>query len=663
MYQLDDKPLEPYRKKPRMVATLCPLSQNLMPPLTLREAKIKDFLWLLSWVSDIPDTPMWIGFNARILTDQSPVQRIFYLPPIDESPTSASVVQETMLRAISIASEVGQRSIFVTYDLAITKVAMQIQSTESPKFDRLFIQVGDFHLMMAYFKAIGKFIEECGLPYILIGSGVLAGESLNGFLDGKHFNRCKRLHPLISLTLEKLHFERFLKDQNLDLTDEIKHEINSLSLASGLEFTPSKELLDLYENYHSYRERTLHGDFGKTAQFYLIYIQLVHYYLILSRAVRQGDHNLYKHILPSINNLFFTFNQPNYARWLVKYSDNLAKVDTTHPDLHSIFQSGCFGVRRSNNNFSRLPVDLTLEQTVNADAAKKLTGISHFTNSISARQRWARNQSTRAEIVSFMYQHLGMRKSEDVSNETRPHRIAKDKEALTSLDTTIKRHINPFDMTLNKDFLYNIASGREAENCISNFLLNIESIGQSAREEFIERCSKDPMQFESPIKRIKLFTFVNQQKKTIPKKNENLSEALMCRDLFGRMLAVSLECKIDIAEVLSYPLTPTPGAFCHIDGTPHKTDKSTLLKNLEGRITHDTPPSIDVIIVNGFFLIHTMGEFPRTYSLISRKLLTILTHYKATNIHIVFDQYFKPSLKDCERQRYTCIYNYRSGPS
>lgn len=132
---------------------------------------------------------------------------------------------------------------------------------------------------------------------------------------------------------------------------------------------------------------------------------------------------------------------------------------------------------------------------------------------------------------------------------------------------------------------------------------------------------------------------------------KKILEALMCRDIFGRMLALSLEHKIDIGQVLSYPLTPTPRALCHIDGTLHKTDKSTLLKNLEGRISHNPPPSIDVIIVNGFFLLHTMGEFPRTYGMISRKLLSMLTHYKTTTIHIVFDQYFKPSPKDCEQQR------------
>lgn len=41
----------------------------------------------------------------------------------------------------------------VTYDLAIAKVTYQIQATEKPKFDNLFIHLVPFRIMMAYFKA------------------------------------------------------------------------------------------------------------------------------------------------------------------------------------------------------------------------------------------------------------------------------------------------------------------------------------------------------------------------------------------------------------------------------------------------------------------------------------------------------------------------------
>ena len=76
-----------------------------------------------------------------------------------------------------------------------------------------------------------------------------------------------------------------------------------------------------------------------------------------------------------------------------------------------------------------------------------------------------------------------------------------------------------------------------------------------------------PSDSKVQYQRTKVFTFINQKKKPISRKNEKLREALLCRDLFGRMLALSLERKINIGDVSSYPLTPPPGTFCHDDGT------------------------------------------------------------------------------------------------
>ncbi|EFN63887.1 hypothetical protein EAG_08092, partial [Camponotus floridanus] len=113
----------------------------------------------------------------------------------------------------------------------------------------------------------------------------------------------------------------------------------------------------------------------KTAQYYMMYIYFVNHYLTFSRSIRTGDFSLYKYIMPKIANLFFSFNQPNYARWLVKYHDNLIKVDTINPELMQEMEQGYFGIQRTDKSFSRQPIDLTLEQTINADAAKRLVGI------------------------------------------------------------------------------------------------------------------------------------------------------------------------------------------------------------------------------------------------------------------------------------------------
>ena len=91
------------------------------------------------------------------------------------------------------------------------------------------------------------------------------------------------------------------------------------------------------------------------------------------------------------------------------------KLSETHNDVYDEFKKDCFGIKRTKRDFSRLPIDLILEQTVNADVASQKTGISYFTNSVSARQRWADSHFVRMEVFSEVLNKLDMTIKEDVS--------------------------------------------------------------------------------------------------------------------------------------------------------------------------------------------------------------------------------------------------------
>ena len=48
---------------------------------------------------------------------------------------------------------------------------------------------------MAYFSSLGYLLDSSGGSVVLCNVDVLASGSVRGFLSGKNFNRCKRLHP------------------------------------------------------------------------------------------------------------------------------------------------------------------------------------------------------------------------------------------------------------------------------------------------------------------------------------------------------------------------------------------------------------------------------------------------------------------------------------
>ena len=110
------------------------------------------------------------------------------MEPIDLPPTRLDVVQETLKRAQNIAYECNEKYAIVHYDLAMAKLAYQIQTQQNPEFNNVFICFGTFHISMAYFASIGYLIESSGDTEILCNAEVIASGSIKGFLSGKHFN-------------------------------------------------------------------------------------------------------------------------------------------------------------------------------------------------------------------------------------------------------------------------------------------------------------------------------------------------------------------------------------------------------------------------------------------------------------------------------------------
>ncbi len=114
-------------------------------------------------------------------------------------PTRLDVVAEILKVSQKVADECGQSYVIV-------KPALKIQEEEAPQYDNTLICFGAFHIILAYFSGIGFVLAKSSGPEVLIETGVLALGSCNGFLSGRHYNQCKRLHPLLANSMHILHF-------------------------------------------------------------------------------------------------------------------------------------------------------------------------------------------------------------------------------------------------------------------------------------------------------------------------------------------------------------------------------------------------------------------------------------------------------------------------
>ena len=620
-------------------------------------ARDLNHVWMMSHALDADAVLMWVGFNSLFYKDKLPKQEARYMPNLKEPITSLSVVRQTLLTTQKCAEECHQDYGVVTYDLNAAKPAMQIQATESPRFDTIFIMMGAFHIEMAFFKAIGKLVAESGGMAVLTETEVIAPGSLNGLVSGKHFNRCKRIHPLLALGFEVLHFQAFLQTFGIEEgMQTLMSKVPTSGIPGGEEDLSQVIGTELFRNcakqYDEFTQATLSGVHGVTAQFWMMYVGYINIFHRLERAIRTNDLGLFISTLTPIIGLFFATGHINYSRWLTKYQLDLLNVDDTHPGLRAILNSGCFSVRRTDHDFSRIPVNLTLEQTINADAASRMIGIKSFTNDYSARLRWMVTKATRASFITSLQEMTGLITKEDITTELHPRRIERDNADLQKIITQICNTNNPFQQNLAPETLYNISTGKGAREDIKKSLLGVPTKGKQRHQEFIESCKEDPKNFEQPIKK-KLKTFEDGCGKNRRAKNNVVAALIGTRNLFGRLLVLATKKKLDMQHVLQYPLTPVPLTMASPDEVMAKTDKSALFGILEARVKdHSKPTTIDAYIIDGQFLLHSMpGNLPPSYGGLTRSILLQSLRTPAKSVHILFDDYPQPSVKDPERDR------------
>ena len=231
-YEYKGTSIDPYRKKPK-ISTFNFEIKNCDEPPNLKQVTKRDIFHMIC-IHMHKNIPSWIGFNTRITEDSLPRQKIGYMNNICEPITSFHVIKETLNRSQQVAKGCNQNYAIVTYDLAAAKPAMQIIEEESSTFDNVFVCFGAFHIELAYFASIGHIIAESGGPEILLETGVLASGSLNGFLAGKHYNRCKRLHPILANAMQILHFRKFL-EENGPLPNDFMNDLNQMNENSTTE--------------------------------------------------------------------------------------------------------------------------------------------------------------------------------------------------------------------------------------------------------------------------------------------------------------------------------------------------------------------------------------------------------------------------------------------
>ena len=179
-------------------------------------ARLHDTSWCILRITEADTSnntqtvPGWTGFNAMLHSDDAPVySSVGYCPVIEASPTELDTVYTLLKRSVTMGQKLGQHGIIIVMDQAIYAKAQEIVLQKSGEFQNVVLRMGSFHVITTFLVVIGKRFADAGLVDILIESGVVAFGSMNGVLEGRHYNRAIRAHRIVLEALFRLEWKAF----------------------------------------------------------------------------------------------------------------------------------------------------------------------------------------------------------------------------------------------------------------------------------------------------------------------------------------------------------------------------------------------------------------------------------------------------------------------
>lgn len=629
----------------------------------VNNATQSDFFWSLcratfNKTSQVPGWSGWVSKTSNIEGEQK-LSTVGYMTPITSPITEYSTIQEILTQSQKATEKTGQVHTFITLDLAAAIKAYAVQ-WHSNKYQDIVINIGVFHTICSYFGCLGKLMAGSGFEDVLVESGICASGSIAKVMSGKHYNRAMRVHKIMMEALQRQLIKVFMTmnpDKNPD-AEGMKAIENLAENPSYSNLTSVNDNLScetFYSDYQTFLIEVREGTLGKTAQFWIGYMDKVSLILRFQRATKENNFDLHLACLEDMIPLFFACDHHNYARYLVVHILTLLNLQRTHPGAEELLRNNGFSVCRSQVPSSRNSVDITIEQTINR-YAKCTGGIVGYSRNFWAYARWCITRHERAKYVELSFERASMLHTSDASHhDLQPGEMKRSEQSVLKVIEAIELYINPFDVD-NKDTLFCLSSGRPVPESVEEHLLNVDSLGKAAYNTFLQdRFILKNKKFHEPLKRQKLQTFKSIQEKIIVTSSQNrLVEIRAERNIFGRALLLSQEREISLEMLLSYPLGPVPWALATADGCPTKTDKAKLLHALEIKGVVDDPPKVEecIYMIDGMAYFQALISIPETFGELAEIVLSRFP--KCKRIDFVADTYSDVSIKNIERLRRGC---------
>lgn len=499
--------------------------------------------------------------------------------------------------------------------------------------DKFVIMFGGLHIEMAFLKVIGDWLRDSGWTEALSDAHVASSGVADSFLKASHVTRTRRAHQVTACSLYIL------------LHKAYTHYCSTLPKDN--EPLPLEEWVSKNKSCPTFR-------------FWWIVLSLEILLLLFVKSLREGNFQLYIQVLNKMTPWFFALDHPNYSRWIPVHIRDMATIHSTHHGIALEFEKGHFVVNKSGRPFSRIPTDQAHEQ--NNASVKSEGGAVGLTQSPSALRRWTVGGPEVARLVNEFEIALENEHQESFRhNEVLKHHEQKKGQQAAfmkdvhSLVDVIEDYGQPF-LENNNDLVI-MHSKNIVQTSVITTVENIESTGEAQYQAYVkERIIERTVPLSDPIKRNKLPLISRQFTKQMTQSKTQVASLRNDCNLFSRLYISCQTRDGNLEDFFRYENQPFPPSISHL-GKLRPCAKSNLLQCLEDYITPtDVCPPVDVTIVDGAAIVNILRPgTSKTFVAYSNEVFLphLQKHLKqsTSRIDLVWDQYFKNSLKTSARAR------------
>ena len=185
-----------------------------------------------------------------------------------------------------------------------------------------------------------------------------------GVLAGSHYNRGWTVHNKFSEALERLLFKRLVYEEEPTIPDRF-HDLANIN-KENLESLLDDESIPFTQTYQRYRSRIRNRAAGKTAQFWMIYLDLMEAQVMAYNGVQGNNIDMMIKAWQTFLPMYFAFN--NYARYGSYYTYILVNMEQFYPGLKELIPKEDLSVQGQKKYPLQTAIDQRGEQTVNRDA-------------------------------------------------------------------------------------------------------------------------------------------------------------------------------------------------------------------------------------------------------------------------------------------------------